>query len=91
MIATAFEDSARLKHAVVFVDETEKEEALAVLDRKFLSSVANASDPYRRWVDKHAVFTYGSVQDTRRIEMKKGGLGSSDIRRSKPQSESTTT
>jgi hypothetical protein len=79
-IATAFDDRLRAKHAVVFVDSTEKEEALAVLDQKFLAGVANASEAYRKWVEKHAVFTYGSVQDTRRIDFPKGGLGSGDIR-----------
>src|SRR5262249_58062612 len=75
VIATAFEDRLHAKHAVVFADSTEKEEALAVLDQKFLSGVANASEPYRKWLEKNAGFTYGTVQDTRRIDTVKGGLG----------------
>ena len=80
IIATAFDDSLGAKHAVVFVDPTDKEEALAVLDRKFLSGLGNASDPYRRWLDENSVFTYGSVQDTHRFDVEKGRLGSSNIR-----------
>ena len=79
VVATAFDDRLGAKHAIVFVDPTDKEEALAVLDRKFLSGVGNASDAYRKWVDQDVIFTYGSVQDTRRFDMGKGGLGTTDI------------
>jgi len=79
IIATAFDDRRGAKHAIVFVDPANKEEALAVLDRKFLSGIGNASEPYKKWLDQNAVFTYGSVQDTRRFDLK-NGLGSSDIR-----------
>jgi hypothetical protein len=77
--AAVFNDHARGKHAVVLVDSTEKE-GLTVLDRKFLSGVANASDRYREWLDKSAIFTGVSIENTRRIDLEKGGLGSSDIR-----------
>jgi len=79
IMATAFDDSLGAKHAVVLVDPRNKEEALAVLDRKFLSGVGNASEAYRKWLDQKAVFTYGSVQETRRFDAGKG-LGSTDIR-----------
>lgn len=80
IVSSVFVDRRRARHAIVFVDPTEQEEALAVLDRKFLSGVANTSAPYGKWLKKHAVFTLGSVENTRRIEMKKRGLGSSDVR-----------
>jgi hypothetical protein len=80
IIGTTFSDRLGGRHAVVFVDSAEKEEALAVLDRKFLAGVANASDPYKKWLDKSEPFTYGSAPHTRRIDMEAGGLGSSDIR-----------
>jgi hypothetical protein len=80
IMGTAFDDRLRAKHAIVYVDSSEKEEALAVLDRKFLSGVSNASEPYRNWLNRNAVFTYGSVNHTRRIDIDKGGLGLSDIR-----------
>jgi hypothetical protein len=80
IVGTAFSDRLGGKHAVVFVDSAEKEEALAVLDRKFLLGVANASDPYQKWLGKSEPFTYGSLPHTRRIDMEAGGLGSSDIR-----------
>ena len=76
-MAAVFGDGA--KHAVVFVDSTEKEEVLAVLDKKFLSGLTNASDEYKKWVEKNAVFTYGGVQETLTIDARKGGLGSTNI------------
>src|SRR5215472_17889823 len=36
LIATTFKDNGGTQHAVVLVDSSEKEESLAVLDRKFL-------------------------------------------------------
>ncbi|MGO9272312.1 MAG: hypothetical protein ACLQOO_19135 [Terriglobia bacterium] len=80
IMATAFNGAAGAQHAVILVDSAEKEEALAVLDKKFLSGLTNQSDAYRKWLDKNAVFTYGGVQETRTLDVKQGGLGSSDIR-----------
>jgi hypothetical protein len=77
IMAAAFGDGA--KHAVVFVDSTEKEKVLAVLDKKFLSGLTNVSDEYKKWVEKNAVFTYGGVQETLTIDARKGGLGSTNI------------
>lgn len=80
LVASAFTDKAGAQHAVVFVDSGEKEEALAILDRKFLMGVANSTGAYRKWAEQKVVFTYGGVQETRRIDLKKGGLGAGNIR-----------
>lgn len=79
IVATTFDDGPGGRHAVVLVDSAEKEEAMAVLDKKFLSSLNNASDEYRKWQEKNAVFSYGGVQETRTIDSKEGGLGSSSL------------
>jgi hypothetical protein len=65
--------------AVVYVDSSEKEEALAVLDKKFLSALSNPSDGYRQWLSTKAIFTYGALQQTRMIDVKPGGLGTTSI------------
>lgn len=41
IIATVFDDPKREKHAFVFVDTTQKEETLKVLDRNFPSGIKN--------------------------------------------------
>jgi hypothetical protein len=66
-------------NAVVYVDSGEKEDALAILDRKFLSSLQDSSDAYKKWLSSKAIFTYGSVAQTRMIDFKPGGLGTTNI------------
>jgi len=80
LIATTFKDNGGTQHAVVLVDSSEKEESLAVLDRKFLMGVGNSTEAYRKWTEEKADFTFGSVQETRTIDFKKGGLGTGNIR-----------
>jgi hypothetical protein len=80
LIASAFVDKAGVKHALVFVDENDKQEALAILDRKFLLGVSGASDEYRKWAEQNVIFTYGSAQVTRTMDLKRGGFGGANIR-----------
>jgi hypothetical protein len=75
-----FTDSAGVKHALVFADSSEKEKALAVLDKNFLSGLANSSDEYKIWLKQNAVFGYSGGRKTRTIDVQKGGLGSSDLK-----------
>jgi hypothetical protein len=79
IIAITFLDRGGARHAVVYADSAEKDKALAVLDNRFLAGLTNPSDNYKKWLEKNAVFTWGGEQ-TRRIDVKPGGLGSSDLR-----------
>jgi len=57
---------------LVFVDSAQKEDALAILDKRFLSDVAHQSDAYRKWFDKYAVFSYGSTEKTESFDVSRG-------------------
>jgi hypothetical protein len=59
-----FVDSTGRRKALVFVDSAQKEDALAILDKRFLSAIAHQSDAYRKWFDKYAVFSYGTTEKT---------------------------
>jgi hypothetical protein len=76
LAATVFADRTGAQHAVVRVDANEKEDVLAVLDKKFLTGLANPTDAYRNWAAQEAMFTYGAVQETSTLDVKGGSLGS---------------
>jgi hypothetical protein len=73
-------DGSKGKHAVVWVDTQTRNEALAVLDKTFLSRVSNPSPAYTTWLEEIAIFTNGTVASTRTIEMPEGVLGPADVR-----------
>jgi len=79
LIAIAYTDKIGLKNAVILVDSSEKEAALAVLDKRFLSSVSPRSTEYENWLKKTAAFSYGGAQTTRMIDIEQGKLGKGTI------------
>jgi len=78
LTAAVFADSTGRRKSLVFVDSAQKEDALAILDKRFLSDVAHQSDAYRKWFDKYAVFSYGSTEKTESFDVSRG-LGSSTV------------
>lgn len=79
IVATALPAHDGPRNAVLYVDSGEKEDALAILDRKFLLSLQDSSDAYKKWSSSKAIFTYGSLGQTRMIDIQPGGLGTTNI------------
>jgi hypothetical protein len=75
LTATVFADRTGARNAVVRVDANEKEDVLAVLDKKFLTGLTNQTEAYKNWAAKEAIFTYGAVQVTSTLDVKDGSLG----------------
>ncbi len=75
LTATVFADRNGARQAVVRVDTDEKEDVLAVLDKKFLTGLTNPTEAYRNWAAQEAIFTYGAVQETSTVDVKGGSLG----------------
>jgi hypothetical protein len=79
LIAIAYTDKIGLKNAVILLDSSEKEAALAVLDKRFLSGVSPRSNEYENWLKKTASFSYGGAQTTRMIDIEQGKLGKGTV------------
>ncbi len=80
LIVTSFEDSLGRPHAIAFADKSAKEKALAIFDHRFLAGVADASDPFKQWVEEHKDVLSGKTKLERVMDTEKGGLGTGDIR-----------
>lgn len=78
LIASVSADNTGARHAAVRVDAHEKEAVLAVLDKGFLTDVANQTESYKEWAVKEAVFG-GAVHDTVTIDAKSGSLGAGTV------------
>jgi hypothetical protein len=77
--AAAYRDRAGASHAFVSVDSAEKEAALGVLDRKFLSGLTGRSERFDGWVKTSVFLTHGGADETTRVETKPGGMGSGSV------------